>query len=99
MKFLPPEKVAENAKKALEWKEKYNVKAGTRVGWIRANQLANRKPVSLDIVKRIARFERHRKNAEYVGEPYKDKGKVMWEAWGGDEGIKWAKRVLEKFDE
>lgn len=97
MKAIPPKIVQENAKKALEWKEKYDVKAGTRVGWYRATQLASGKPISKDIVKRIARFERHRKNAEYSGKPYKDKGKVMWEAWGGDEGIEWAKKQLKRW--
>jgi hypothetical protein len=80
MKFKPPRKVIENARKALKCREDYNINAGTRVGWIRANQLAKGKEVSLDIVKRIAKFERHRKNAEYKGNPCLDKGKVMWDA-------------------
>jgi hypothetical protein len=50
------------------------------VGWTRARQLAQRKPLSYDTVKRIAAFERHRKNSKiepkHKNEPWKDNGHV-----------------------
>jgi hypothetical protein len=71
----------------------------TKTGWTRARQLANGDPLSLDIVKRMARFYRHKSNAEinpkYKNKPWKDNGYVSWEGWGGDVGINWARRIVE----
>lgn len=98
-----PKAATENAKKAIEWRDKYGrdvVKGGTKVGWARANQLANKEPLSRDVVSRMAQFNRHRKNSEvdpkYKSEPWLDKGKVAWMIWGGDEGVDWAIRKMEK---
>jgi hypothetical protein len=98
-----PIKASQNAKKAIEYREKYGrevVKGGTRIGWIRAAQLAEREKISLDIVKRMASFNRHRKNAtiapEYKNEPWKDRGYIAWLIWGGSAGVDWAiKKVKE----
>ena len=100
-----PKAATENAKKALEWRGKYGrnvVKGGTEVGWARANQLAKRENVSVDTIKRMASFNRHRSNSkvssEYKSEPWKDKGYVAWLLWGGDEGVDWAIRKSEQLD-
>ena len=63
--FKPTLEIAKEAQKALDYREKYGdeVKAGTRVGWTRANQLAKRENVSLDIIKRMhSFFSRHKGN-------------------------------------
>jgi GNAT superfamily N-acetyltransferase len=98
-----PTKASDNAKLAIEWKEKYGreeVEAGTAVGWARAHQLANKEPLSADTVMRMASFNRHRKNSkidpEFKDTPWKDKGYVAWLIWGGDEGVDWA---LDKAEE
>lgn len=86
-----------NAKKAIEWKEKYGrdeVKGGTEVGWARAHQLANGENLSAETVGRMSAFNRHRKNSkiapEHKDEPWKDNGYIAWLIWGGDEGVDWA---------
>jgi hypothetical protein len=76
------------------------VQGGTPVGWTRANQLANREALSLDTVKRINSFlARHEENAvisdEYKNEPWKDKGYVAYNLWGGKAMVSWAKRIAE----
>ena len=93
----PPKSAQNNAKKAIAWRDKYPKEtrgAGTSVGWRRARQLANGGPLSEDIIKRMAQFNRHRQNAEvdpkYKNEPWRDKGYLMWMAWGGTTGIDWA---------
>lgn len=97
-----PKSASANARKALDWKEKYGeeVKAMTPVGWARARQLADRDSLSFDVVKRMAAFNRHRKNAkvapENKDEPWKDKGYVAWLGWGGSSGVDWAMREVEK---
>ena len=98
-----PQTASNNAKRMIEWRDKYGrdvVTAGTEVGWRRASQLANRESISLDVVKRMAQFNRHRENAKidprYKGEPWKDNGYVAWNLWGGTAGVDWAIRTLDK---
>lgn len=94
-----------NAKKALEWRDKYGreeVDAGTAVGWARANQLAKGEKISADTIGRMASFNRHRKNSkiapEYKDTPWKDRGHVAWLIWGGDEGVDWAMEKSKELD-
>ena len=52
--------------------------------------------ISRDTIARMAAFERHRQNKDT---PYDEGcGKLMWDAWGGDEGIAWAQRKLDQID-
>ena len=92
-----PQQATENAKIALRWAEKNGWgDCGTAVGKARANQLANREPISRDTIARMAAFERHRQNSQReLGEGC---GRLMWLAWGGDAGIEWAQRKLEQID-
>lgn len=101
-----PKAASTNAKKAIEWKEKYGrdeVTAGTAVGWQRAHQLAKGEAVSRDVVGRMAAFNRHRKNssinAEHKDQPWKDNGHVAWLIWGGDEGVDWAIKKMKEIEE
>lgn len=100
--FKAPESARNNAKKVLRWREEHGdaVKGMTRVGWTRASQLASNETLSLETVKRMAQFNRHRKNAEvapeYKNEPWRDAGYVAWLGWGGTSGIEWAKRIAER---
>ena len=90
-----PQAATENAKIALRWAEENGWgDCGTPVGKARANQLANREPISQDTISRMAGFERHRQNSnKELGDGC---GRLMWLAWGGDEGIEWAQRKLEQ---
>jgi len=108
-----PKSATNAAKKALRWKEKYGdeVKGGTKTGWQRANQLANRESISFSTVKRIkAFFDRHEKNfnvnQKHKGEPWKDNGYVAGLIWGmtnSDSKEKnaiynWAVRIIKKVE-
>ena len=92
-----PEAASENAKIALRWAEENGWgDCGTPVGKQRANQLAKREPISEDTIARMAAFERHRQNStRELGEGC---GRLMWLAWGGDEGIAWAQRKMDQLD-
>ena len=82
-----PKAASENANRALKFREETNNKngCGTPVGWARANQLANGENISEDTIKRMASFNRHRQNKDV---PYDEGcGGLMWDAWGGTEGI------------
>ena len=98
-----PQTATNNAKRMIEWREKYGrdvVKGGTEVGWRRASMLAARNPISVDIISRMAQFNRHRDNAtiadEYKDEPWKDRGFVAWNLWGGTAGVDWAIKKMEE---
>jgi hypothetical protein len=90
-----PKAASDNAKTALNWAEKNGWKGcGTAVGKARANQLANREPISLETIERMAAFIRHKRNStRKLGEGC---GRLMWLAWGGDEGVNWAIKKIEQ---
>lgn len=99
-----PDSARNNAKKVLEWKEKYgdDVKGMTSVGWNRAKQIANGESISRAELGSIASFARHEKNSKVSddnkGEPWKDAGHVAWLGWGGSSMINWAKSKLESIE-
>lgn len=90
-----PKAASENAKIALRYAEENGWgSCGTPIGKRRANDLAEGRPLSEDVISRMASFERHRQNSQKeLGDGC---GRLMWLAWGGDEGIEWAQRKLEQ---
>ena len=90
-----PKAAKQNAQRALDWAEENGWgSCGTAIGKMRANQLAKGQGISEETVARMASFERHRQNSDT---PYGEGcGKLMWDAWGGDEGIEWAQRKLRQ---
>ena len=97
-----PQSATNNAKRMIEWREKYGrdeVKGGTAVGWQRAASLAARESLSAETVGRMAAFNRHRKNAtvdpKFKDTPWKDRGYVAWNLWGGTSGVNWAIKKME----
>ena len=85
-----PQGATNNAQRVLDWDKEYDLrdKMGTDTGWARARQLAARRPLSQSDVNEIYSFlKRHEQNAEiaedFRGTPWKDKGYVMYNAWGG----------------
>jgi len=91
-----PESASNNAKKAIKYKEENGSDCGTQVGWTRARQLADRKPISRDTIARMASFKRHQQHKDV---PYSEGcGGLMYDAWGGTSGIEWAIRKLDQID-
>ena len=91
-----PQSATNNAKRAIKWKEENGSNCGTRVGWTRARQLADKKPISRDTIARMASFKRHQQHKDV---PYSEGcGGLMWDAWGGTSGIEWAINKLKQID-
>jgi len=92
-----PQAASDNAKRALKYAEENGWgSCGTPVGKARANQLANREPISRDTIARMASFKRHQQHANV---PYeKGCGGLMWDAWGGTEGVEWAIKKLDEIE-
>lgn len=91
-----PQAATDNAKRAIKYKEENGSDCGTNVGWTRAGQLARREKLSRDTIARMASFKRHQQHKDV---PYDEGcGGIMWDAWGGTEGVEWAIRKLESID-
>lgn len=72
----------------------------TPVGARRMSDFIGRRPMSLSVIRRIARFGarklHNRRSAAYRDRD--SKSNIQWGAWGGDPGIRWALGVLRKHD-
>ena len=90
-----PKAATENAKIAVRWAEENGWgSCGTAVGKKRSADLSAGRPLSEETISRMAAFERHRQNSQReLGDGC---GRLMWLAWGGDEGIEWAQRKLKQ---
>lgn len=99
--FTPSVTMAENAKKALEEREKKppSQRGMTSVGLARARDISNRRSMSPQIVREMyAWFRRH--EVDRSGSTWKDwgKGRQAWNGWGGDEGYEWAKQRVQQMN-
>jgi len=93
-----PESVSNNAKRGIELNEKVNNKCATQVGKVRATQLAQGKPVSVETIKRMFSYLSR-------AEVYYDKGDtescgyISYLLWGGKSAKSWAESKLRQLDE
>jgi len=92
-----PESVSNNAKRGIELNEKVNNKCATQVGKIRATQLAQGKPVSVETIKRMYSYLSR-------AEVYYDKGDtescgyISYLLWGGKSAKSWAESKLNSLE-
>lgn len=90
------------ARRAIKWKEDGKAKgAGTPVGWGRARDIVAGRSMSLSVVKRMySFFSRHEVDKKgkgfYSGPDFPSKGRVMWDAWGGDAGFSWSRAIVKR---
>lgn len=99
--YSPPAGARNAAKRAIRWKKEGKAKgAGTVVGWTRAGQLARGETLSLSTVKRMySYFSRHevdKKGKDFYNTSNPSNGRIMWDAWGGDAGFSWSKRIAQR---
>lgn len=96
--FRPPIAVADAARRGLELRAEQppSNRGGTPVGLARARDLANRKGISVDTLKRmVSFFARHEVDKKGEGWGKDSKGYQAWLLWGGDPGRRWAARILK----
>ena len=97
--FNPPVGAQKAAAKALEERAKQppSNRGMTSVGLARARDLANGRKLSPETVKRMfSYFSRHEVDKKSPDWSNWSKGRQAWEAWGGDAGFSYAKRVVEQ---
>lgn len=100
--YAPTSGMKAAARRAIKWKEDGKAKgAGTAVGWGRARDIVAGRSMSLSVVKRMySFFSRHEVDKKgkgfYDGPDFPSKGRVMWDAWGGDAGYSWSRKIAER---
>jgi hypothetical protein len=93
--LIPPEEVAAAAKRGLELRDKFH-RGGTSVGVHRAQELAERRPLSLrDVMAMTDYFARHdvdkaSRRHEWGDETDPSAGYIASLLWGGEAGRHWA---------
>jgi ATP-dependent Clp protease protease subunit len=97
-----PDTAKNNARKALNHKKDNGSSCGTRVGWLRANQIANGEGLSEDTVQRtysfLSRAETY-DQGKYFDEDGKEIcGSIMFDAWGGSAMKVWAEAKFKKIE-
>lgn len=92
-----PKSVSNNAKRGIELNEKVNNRCATQVGKVRAQQLAQGKPVTVETIKRMFSYLSR-------AEVYYDKGDtescgyISYLLWGGKSAKSWAESKLNSLD-
>ena len=92
-----PEYIKEAAAKGIRLNEEIGNKCATQTGKVRAQQLAQGKPISEETVRRMYSYL---SRAMVYFDPSDDTkcGTVSIYLWGGPEALKWAEKQVESFD-
>jgi hypothetical protein len=92
-----PDAVSNNAKRGIELNEKNGNKCATQVGKVRAQQLANKEPISEETIKRMFSYLSRAK--EYYNENDTEAcGTISYLLWGGDSALSWSERKLKELN-
>jgi hypothetical protein len=90
-----PQSVSNNAKRGIELNKKVNNKCATQVGKVRAQQLADRKPISMETIKRmfsyLSRAEEYYKTGDTEACGY-----ISYLLWGGKSAKTWAESKIKQ---
>jgi ATP-dependent protease ClpP protease subunit len=96
-----PDTAKNNARRALDHK-KNGSDCGTRVGWLRANQIANGEGLSEDTVQRtysfLSRAETYDQGKYFDEDGNEICGSIMFDAWGGSAMKVWAEAKFKKIE-
>ena len=96
-----PDTAKNNARRALDHK-KNGSNCGTRVGWLRANQIANGEGLSEDTVQRtysfLSRAETYDQGKYFDEDGNEICGSIMYDAWGGSAMRDWAEAKFKKIE-
>jgi hypothetical protein len=93
-----PDSVSNNAKKGIELNDKLGNKCATAVGKIRAQTLAQKKPLSLETIKRMYSYL-SRAEAYYDENDMEACGTISFYLWGGLAGKRYAESKLKELGE
>jgi hypothetical protein len=90
--------VKNNAQKGIELNERNGNKCATQTGKIRAQQLANGEPISVETIQRmyayLSRAETYYDNADSQN----DCGYISFLLWGGKSALSWSRNKLKELE-
>ncbi len=87
--------ISNNAKKGIELNEKNGNKCATQTGKVRAQQLANGEPISVETIKRMYSYL-SRAEAYYDESDMNACGTISFLLWGGKAGLAWSRNKLRE---
>ena len=90
-----PKSVKNNAKRGIELNKKVNNKCATQVGKVRARQLANGEPVSMETIKRMFSYLSRAEEYYKTGDT-KACGYISYLLWGGKSAKSWAESKIKE---
>ena len=93
-----PDSIKNNAKRGIELNDAVENRCATQVGKIRAQQLANGEPVSLETIKRMYSYL-SRAEAFYDENDTKACGTISYLLWGGLAAKNWSESKLKELGE
>jgi hypothetical protein len=93
-----PDSVSNNAQKGIDANEKNDNKCATAVGKLRAQQLAQRKDISLETIKRMYSYL-SRAESFYNESDQNACGTISFLLWGGKSALEWSKSKLKELGE
>ena len=97
-----PEAAVEAAKQGIKRNKEIGNKCATQVGKVRAQQLANREPVTLETVRRMRAFLIRQKDNYELARDRKDYnacGYISYLLWGGPAALPWTEKILRQAGE
>ena len=90
-----PDSVKNNAKRGIELNEKNNNKCATQTGKVRAQQLANGEPISIETIKRMYSYL-SRAETYYDEGDTSACGTISYLLWGGKSALGWSRNKLRE---
>ena len=92
------QEIRNNAKRGIELNDKVNNKCATQVGKVRAQQLADGEPISLDTIRRMYSYL-SRAETYYDETNTEACGTISYLLWGGKSALSWSRNKLRELGE
>ena len=92
-----PDSVSNNAKRGIELNAKVGNKCATQVGKVRAQQLAQKKPITVETIKRMFSYL-SRAEVYYEKGETESCGYISYLLWGGKSAKSWAESKLKSIE-
>jgi hypothetical protein len=92
-----PESISNAAKRGIKLNEENGNKCATQTGKVRAQQLAQKEPISLDTIKRMYSYLSRAETYYDDADENSDCGYISFLLWGGKSALSWAESKLNDF--
>lgn len=100
--FTPPKGAVDAANRVLKWMEEHpdEIKGITSQSKMVCRKIAKGEPLTQHVIRLMAdqapRKQAGQVNKQFRTKPWKDKGATYWRCFGGNVGVRWAKKMVRK---